>query len=314
MSTDKIKITVLGSVNLDMVVKVVRLPREGESVEGLSVENIPGGKGANQAVQSSLLDAKTWFIGCVGTDESGATLVSALREKGVRTDFVSKMSGTQSGTCAILVDPQGRNMLAYTAGANRKVETALIEKASEAITESDFLIAQNEINPDATMAGLKYAHEYGIRTILNPAPAFPLDDAIFPLIDFITPNETECETYTGILRTSDTSNTWERESAEWFLGKGVGAVCITLGGRGAYFFDGKTELFSPAFPVEAVDTTAAGDCFNAGFAVGLAKGMTLPDSLRFANACGALAASRMGAQTSIGTIEEIQEFLQKENE
>jgi ribokinase len=305
----ELKITVLGSINHDIVTKANRLPREGETVDGSGVEWIPGGKGANQALQSALLGMETWFIGCAGADESGAVLESSLSGRGVRTDYLSRLPDVQSGMCSIYVDPQGRNMLVHSPGANMMISSDHLDSASGLILESDYFIVQNEINMDAIEYGLKLARDGKAKTVLNPAPAIPLSEEIFPMVDYITPNETECEAYTGIAPDGKSLKGWCRECAEWFLRKGAGGVCITLGKDGAYYFDGETEVLSRAFPVNVVDTTAAGDCFNAGFAVGLAKGYATSDALRFANACGAICAGRMGAQPSIGTLDEVLQLI-----
>jgi ribokinase len=302
---------VLGSINHDIVSKAKRLPAVGETVEGLGVEWIPGGKGANQAVQAALLGAQTWFVGCVGEDESGSVLEASLKSRGVHTDYLYKMKEAQSGICSIFVDQGGRNMLVHSAGANMRVTGDHIEAAAQTIAGSDFLVMQNEINMDAVEYGLGLARKKGVKSILNPAPALPLKNELFAMIDFITPNETECEVYTGISRDGRTLEDWARASAEWFLDRGVGGVCITLGEEGAYYYDGREEALVGAFRIDALDTTAAGDCFNAGFAVGLAGGGKVTDTLRLANACGAVCAMRMGAQPSIGTKEEIAGFLKE---
>jgi ribokinase len=307
-----LKITVLGSINHDIVTNAERLPLEGETVNGYGVEWISGGKGANQAVQSALLGAETWFIGCVGEDESGSALRAAINDKGVNTSFLNSLPDRQSGKCSIYVDPQGRNMLVHSPGTNMMLTKEHIDSAMQVISESDFLIVQNEINMDAIEYAIQLAHEKGVRTLLNPAPALTLDEGLYAAIDYITPNETECEMYTGIAINVDESEVAYRKSAEWFLSKGVHGVCITLGRHGAYFYDGKAETYAPAFSIKAIDTTAAGDCFNAGFAVGLASGYSMKKTLQFANACGAMSAMKKGALPSIGTKEEILRFLSTE--
>jgi ribokinase len=304
-----LKITVLGSINQDIVSTAKRLPAVGETVEGLGVKWMPGGKGANQAVQAALLGAETWFVGCVGKDESGGVLEASLKNHGVNTDYLYKIADSQSGICSIFVDQGGRNMLVHSPGANMRVAGGHIEAASHVIADSDFLVMQNEINMDAVEYGLRLAHSRGVKSILNPAPALPLKNELFAMIDFITPNETECEVYTGIGRGGRTLDEWARESSEWFLERGVGGVCITLGEYGAYYRDGKEEALVEAFRIDAIDTTAAGDCFNAGFAVGLAGGANVTDTLRFANACGAVCAMRMGTQPSICSKKEVLVFL-----
>jgi ribokinase len=189
-----------------------------------------------------------------------------------------------------------------------------IDAAMRTIAGSDFLIVQNETNMDAITYALRLAHENGVKTLLNPAPAAPLEESLYAVIDYLTPNKTECETYTGVTIRGSAPLPACRDGAEWFLKKGAGSVCITLGEYGAYYYDGTTECLVPAFPVDAVDTTAAGDCFNAGFAVGLAGGQPVAEALKLANACGALAATKKGALPSISTKEEIFHFLDFEDD
>ncbi|HBU11838.1 MAG TPA: ribokinase, partial [Clostridiales bacterium] len=300
-----VKIAILGSINRDFVASASRLPKLGETVEGFGLSINVGGKGSNQAVQAASLGAKTWFIGCVGGDENGGIVKQSLADRGVIVDFLKELEGKQTGNCSIYVDRQGDNMLVYYPGANKMITTEHLDSAAHIIEGADILITQNEINRDALIHGLKIARKAGVPTLFNPAPATPTEDIVFENADYVTPNETESEVFTGLLMKDIPFVDWKKRNAEWFLKKGVRGVCITLGGKGAYYCDGTTEMDVPAFSVNPVDTTAAGDAFNAGFAYGISAGMEIGAALRLASACGALATERAGAHASIRSKREI---------
>ena len=303
------KAIVLGSINYDIVSAVERLPVKGETVKSYSTDMFVGGKGSNQAVQISMLGMKVQFIGQVGNDDMGKTVKACLKEKGVDTDGLNVSDAFRTGCATIFVDPAGDNMLAYAPGANHGISFEQIKQSAGSVTNADIFITQNEINMDAMAKGLSAAKEAGVPTILNPAPAIPLDGEIYRLIDYITPNETEAEVYTGIPLGSLPFAEWKKQSAKWFLDRGVKAVCITLGNKGSYFSDGINEYDVSAFLVNAVDTTAAGDAFNGGFAYGVAHKMPIVRCIEIGNACGALAATVLGAQNSIHNIDQIRGFL-----
>jgi ribokinase len=304
-----VRIVILGSINYDIVAKTVKLPNIGETVDGLSVDMYIGGKGSNQAVQAAMLGAQTYFIGNVGSDQQGTAVRNGLSGKGVDISFLKVSPSHRTGCASIYIDKNGDNMLVYAAGANKTISRDMVDVASKNIAESQVFITQNEINTDMVLYGLKLAKSAGVTTILNPAPAIPLDESVFGLIDYITPNETESEAYTGLLRKDMPFDVWKRESASWFLKKGVKNVCITLGEKGSYFYNGKEELSLEAFPITPVDTTAAGDAFNGGFAFGIANSWPVRKCMQIGNACGALAASTIGAQNSICPMEKVIDFL-----
>ena len=305
------KISILGSINRDYVAKTSRLPKVGETVDGFGLTVMTGGKGSNQAVQSALLGVDTWFIGCVGDDENGKVVKNGLREKGVIVDYLNELKGEQTGNCTIYVDLNGDNMLVYYAGTNRMISREQIDGAADVIRNSDIFITQNEINMDAIEYGLKLAKDAGVKTLLNPAPALPLSDELFSMLDYITPNETESEVYTGILRKDLPMDEWKRKNAEWFLNKGVKDVCITLGEQGSYYCDAENEISVDAYAIEPVDTTAAGDSFNAAFAMGMAENWDVEEALLFANACGALTSMGMGAHPSICARVAVDKFVRE---
>lgn len=307
-----VTIAVLGSINYDIVAKAARLPHVGETVDGFGTDMYLGGKGTNQAVQAQLLGAKTYFIGCVGTDTQGESVRENLKSQGVDDTFLFTLPDARTGCCVIYVDTNGDNMLVYAAGANKAITREIVDSAKERIQEAKVFITQNEVNADMVAYGLSLARSLGVTTILNPAPAAPIPDDVFPLVDYITPNETESEAYTGILRTDMPLEAWARANAEWFLKKGVKKVCITMGDKGAYYYDGTQEIIKKAFRIKAVDTTAAGDAFNGGLAYGIANGWDIEKSMLLGSACGAMAAMTIGAQNSLRPMDQVLHYLQTE--
>jgi ribokinase len=306
------RIVVLGSINYDIVASAERLPLWGETVHGSGFDIFTGGKGANQAVQAALLGHESVFIGQVGDDPQGQTVLAGIKAKGVDARFTRIVPGERTGCALITVAPDGGNMLVHTPGANHRISRNLIDDAAELIRGAGMLITQNEINQDALLYGLRAAHEAGIKVLLNPAPAVPLPPEIFSLLDYIAPNETESEVYTGIARAGKPPETWRQENARWFLDRGVKNVCITLGSQGAYFSSGREEYYCPAFPVKPVDTTAAGDSFIGGFACGIVRGWPVEKAMRFANACGSVSVMTKGAQNSIQPYQRIKAFLEEQ--
>jgi ribokinase len=305
-------IVILGSINYDIVASAERLPQRGETVSGYGFDVFTGGKGSNQAVQIALLGIKSIFIGQVGGDTQGETVLAGLRSKGVDTGFTRISTGERTGCALITVAPDGSNTLVHTPGANHSISPAMIDAAADCIRGASMLIIQNEINQDAVLYGMKLARDARVKILLNPAPAVPLPGEIFPMLDYIAPNETESETYTGIKQVGKSNEQWRRENAEWFLKRGVKNVCITLGNRGAYFFNGADEVYLPTFPIKPVDTTAAGDSFIGGFTFGITQGWPVARSIRFANACGSVAVMTKGAQNSIQGYERIAAFLREQ--
>jgi ribokinase len=305
-------IVILGSINYDIVSAVERLPLKGETVHSYGFDVFTGGKGANQAVQIALLGMRSVFIGQVGGDAQGENVLEGIRAKGVDASFAGVSPGERTGCALITVAPDGSNTLAHAPGANHRIPKDLVDSAAARIGEAEIFITQNEINQDALFYGLTLARKAGVKTLLNPAPAIPLPEELFAMLDYIAPNEVESEIYTGISRQGRSAEAWRRENAVWFLRRGVKNVCITLGAEGAYFFNGEEERYAGAFPITPVDTTAAGDSFIGGFAFGIARGWPVEKSMTLANACGAVSCETRGAQNSIGNRGQIAAFLQKQ--
>lgn len=305
------QIVILGSINYDITASAERLPARGETVAGFSVDMFGGGKGANQAVQSAQMGVPTAMIGQVGNDMQGSAVLEALKSKGINCSRIHVSETNRTGCASIYVDPNGDNMLVYAPGANHHITKEMIDNGRDVIEQAAVFITQTEINMDAVIYGLKLAREAGDITILNPAPALPLPEEVYPLVDFITPNETESEFYTGILRSDMPIEEWKEKTAQWFMDKGVKNLCVTMGEKGAFYSNGTEAISVPAFPITAVDTTAAGDSFHGGLAYGLANGYDIETCLKIGSACGALSAMTLGAQNSIQPEERVLAFLKE---
>ena len=303
------KAVVVGSINMDITASCERLPRLGETVFGYSVGMFGGGKGANQAIQCAQMGLDTKMVGQVGTDMQGETVLASMKSKGIDCTYINVSDTVLTGCAQITVDDNGDNTLVYAPGANQKIGLDIIDKARAEIESADIFITQNEINLDAAIYALKIAHEAGVPTVLNPAPAMEVPEEIFSYVDYITPNETEAEVYTGILRSEMDIETWKKKTAEWFFSKGVKTLVITMGEKGVYYATADEAMSVPAFTIKAVDTTAAGDSFHGGFAYGVANGYDTKKALQFGNACGAMTSMGLGAQNSIQPYEKIVEFM-----
>ena len=290
------KIFVVGSLNMDLTIRAPYVPKKGETVRGEGFMVTPGGKGANQAVASAKLGAKTLMVGCVG-NAFGEELVQSLQACGADTRFVERRDDVASGTAMIIVS-EGDNRILIDRGANAVTDRALVGRALSEAEEGDLLIAQLEIETDTVCYALKKAKERGMVTILNPAPAAPLPDEVFAYCDYFTPNQTEAQFYTGIFPKDEIS---AKKCAEALKSKGVKCVIITMGALGSVCISENGFTCTPAVKAKVVDTTAAGDTYVGAFAVKLSEGALEEEAMRFANAAAAVTVTRRGAQTSIPT-------------
>ena len=303
------RIVVVGSINVDLVVRVATLPRPGETVLGGRFASVPGGKGANQAVAAARAGGRTTFVARVGDDSMGQAAIEAFRAEGIETDFITITPECPTGVALILVDAAGENSIAVAGGANDRLSTDDIERARPAIEAADVLLLQLEVPLEAVAHAVTIARAAGTRVILNPAPARPLPAAILARVDILTPNETEGESLASQGDAPAPSAADADALAGTLLGLGPRAVVVTRGAAGALVATAEDRTHVPAFPVEPRDTVAAGDVFNGCLAVMLAEGLDLVAATRFAAAAAAISVTREGAQTSAPRRGEIEAFL-----
>jgi ribokinase len=300
------KITVIGSSNTDLVVKAPKLPAPGETVLGSEFIIAPGGKGANQAVAVARLGGDVKFVAKLGMDEFGDQRLEDFRRDGMDTRFVFRDEESPSGVALIFVDDAGENMIVAAQGANAKLSPDDVNKARKSITSADMVVLQLETTMEVVEHSVAIAAENSVPVILNPAPGRKLETGLIERIDYLTPNETEAEILTGVRVTDDNAAV---KAGSRLLELGAGNVIITMGKRGAMLINAKESSFIPAFVVDAVDATAAGDAFNGGLAYALATGHDLKSAIRLANAVAALAVTKMGAQPSMPTRDQLERFL-----
>lgn len=295
------KILVVGSINMDLVVRVPHPPVPGETVLGGDFNTFPGGKGANQAVAAARMGGDVTMVGRVGNDDFGNTLIQGLLENQVKTTRVTKDASAPSGIAMIAVADDGENLIVVASGANMNVSVEDLTKARELMREADLLLLQLETPVKVVSAAVEMAKAYDLPVVLNPAPAQPLEKSLLAKIDVITPNENELAVLSG--------ETDQEAGIKKLLDWGVKNLVITLGAKGARVVTGGVDQVLPAFKVNAVDTTAAGDAFNGALAVALAEGKTLLEAVSDGMAAGALAATKHGAQPSLPTREAVIDFL-----
>lgn len=309
MSQQKL-IYVFGSSNTDMVVKSPKLPVPGETVIGGEFLMNPGGKGANQAVAAARLGGNVFFVGKTGNDLFGKQAVQQFRRENIRTEFVATDSRLPSGVALINVDEKGENSIAVAPGANAALTTGDVAPALSRLTAEDLVLIQLEIPVDVVTYVIHQSADAGARVILNPAPAQKLSPDTLARLFLITPNESEAELLTGI-RVTDPGSA--RQAAEVLRETGCENVIITLGARGAYLSSGEISEIIPTVPVTAVDTTAAGDCFNGALVVALAEGKDLRTAVQFACRAAAISTTQMGAQSSLPTRKTVETILLTES-
>jgi ribokinase len=302
-------VVVVGSLNMDLVVRVPRMPAPGETIFGSDFQTFPGGKGANQAVAAARLGAQVTMIGRVGADAFGERLLANLKTEDVDVTHVQSDQEAATGIAMITVDESGQNSIIVASGANMQLTPQDVATAWRSIEQVDVVVMPLEVSLPCIEQAARLAGASGARVVLNPAPAQHLSDDLLRRVDLLAPNESE----TALL-TQMAVNTIEQaeQAARALQAKGVGAVVLTLGSRGALLLDGESPgRHLPAHTVEVLDTTAAGDAFVAALAVGLAEGASLDKAARLANAAGALAVTRMGAQPAMPTRTEVDQLLQQ---
>ncbi|MGG4483247.1 ribokinase [Paenibacillus illinoisensis] len=290
------KICVIGSSSMDLVVTSSRRPGAGETVLGESFKTVPGGKGANQAVAAARLGGEVTMIGRVGDDAFGQDILNNFKANAVNTQNVKPVTHSESGTAHIIL-AEGDNSIVFVEAANREVTPEYVNQAAEAIRNADIVLIQQEIPEETVVRVSSLCAEYGTPLLLNPAPARTVPQEVIDNAAYITPNEHEAE----IL--------FQGMSPAEALRKYPNKLFITEGSKGVRYFDGAEEILVPTYKVEAVDTTGAGDTFNAALAVALAEGKPLQESIRFANRAASLSVTKFGAQGGMPTRDEVEESL-----
>ncbi|MEW6686286.1 MAG: ribokinase [Candidatus Edwardsbacteria bacterium] len=301
------KIVVVGSSNTDMVIKVPRLPMPGETLLGSDFFIAAGGKGANQAVAIARLGGDVSFVARIGKDSFGEESISNLINEGIDVRFIVRENEAHSGVALIFVDSNGENQIVVAPGSNSKLSPYDVYQAEEVIKNCYVLLVQLEIPLSAVYSAIELAKKYDKLIILNPAPAKEIEPAFLSQIHVLTPNEHEVSILSGIdVKDEHTA----KESAYALIDKGVENVVVTMGGSGTLIVNKVgSELIHPP-KVKPVDTTAAGDAFNGALAFALARNDNLSDAVRFANFTAALSVTRMGAQPSLPTFNEVVEFME----
>ena len=300
------KILVIGSSNTDMTIKLKKIPKPGETVIGGKFSTAAGGKGANQAVAAARAGGNVTFIARVGSDVFGATAVEGFKNDGINVDFVIKDKAEPSGVALIFVDDQGENSIAVASGANAALSPQDIENCSDIISKSDVLLMQLETPIETIKTAAKIAKNNNIKVILNPAPARELDKELLSNVSIFTPNEIEAEFFVGFPITNEDD---VKRAAKKMLEFGIETVIITMGPKGSIIVSNEITKKIPAFSVEALDTTGAGDVFNGALAVGLNEGMNISDAVVFASSASALSVTKIGAQTSAPFRVDINNFI-----
>ena len=299
-------VLVVGSLNMDLVVRAERMPGPGQTLIGHGFQTVPGGKGANQAVAAARLGAKTFMVGRVGGDSFGSALVEALEASKVRTDYLEIDEMEANGVALIVVDDRGENSIVVAPGANANVTPDDVRTADAAWDAASHVVLQLEIPLDAVECTLDTAREKGVTSVLDAGPAMKVPMELLRKADILSPNESETE---ALIDRKVTDLDSARDAAKCFLDNGIGTVVLKLGDDGCFVATDSDMTHIPARKVKAVDTTAAGDAFTAALAVSLAEGKALLDAARYATAVGALAVTGFGAQPSLPTRERVEEFI-----
>jgi ribokinase len=308
MGQNEPKIVVVGSSNMDLVVKSPRIPAKGETILGGDFIMTPGGKGANQAVAVAKLGAEVYFVAKLGDDIFGRQSLSNFQKVGIHTDYVEQTKQAPSGVALITVDDAGDNVIVVAPGANLKLSPEDVKKVQPVIASSGAVAAQLEVPLETVEFAVRLANDASVPFILDPAPAQKLSDEFLRMVDVLTPNETEAGILTGMNVTDEDS---ALAAAKELLQRGVKAVILTMGAKGYLLATKGAAEFVPSVKVDAVDATAAGDAFTGSLAVGLAQGKTLKDAALFANHVAALSVTKMGAQSSMPDAVQVENFVKK---
>lgn len=301
------KLVVLGSVNADHILQVPHFPKPGETLLGSNYQIVPGGKGANQAVAAARLGANTTFIATVGDDLFGTFIVKEFIKDNIETKAIHSIANTPTGIAMIQIAQNGENSIAISAEANAHLTPEIVNQHQEIIASANYLLVQLETPIESILTAIKIAKKNNTKVILNPAPARELTKEFLSYVDIITPNETETKILTKIDVTDEES---ARKAANKFHSYGIKTVLITLGAQGVWYSEQNIAgKIYPGFKVDAKDTTAAGDTFNGALIAALLNGKDMVASIRFAHAAAAIAVTKIGAQSSIPTLNDVNLFL-----
>ena len=300
------RVTVVGSFMFDLVARAPRRPKTGETLIGDSFGMFIGGKGANQAIAASRLNALVCMVGRLGDDLFGNQFLDKFSDEKINTDFVIQDKNNGTGVGMPLIDASGDNSIVIIPRANTALSAKNINQGYEAIANSDILLLQLEVPIEASQRAAEIAKENSTIVILNPAPAREIPDTLLDLVDILTPNESETEILSGISATTEKE---AKEAARILMDKGVETVILTLGSRGSLLLTATVESFFPANQVGVVDTTAAGDAFCGALAASLANGSTIEEAVKTGNAAGALAVTKLGAEPSLPKKADLDRFL-----
>jgi ribokinase len=301
-------ITVVGSFAVGMTIRTSRMPVFGETLAGSDFDMGPGGKGSNQAVGAARLGASSSFAGIIGADKLGEIATDLYAREGVDTTYLRKTSQMATGVGFIIINHAGANGIILDMAANTLLDAAFVDGVESQIARSDVVMTVLEIPVVAAARAMELGRKHSVRTILNPAPATRLDDAVLKQVDYLTPNETELRVLLG-LSPDDPAPT--EELAGQLHDHGAGSLIITLGEKGALILTGHHAEYIPGVAVDVVDTTGAGDAFNAGLAVALAEGKPLIEAVRYANCAGAIACTRLRVIPALGRRAMVDEFYSK---
>ena len=295
---EKPVITVVGSFAVGMFIRTKRMPVFGEALVGSDFGMGPGGKGSNQAVGVARLGAKSYFANIIGNDKLGEIATSLYTAEGVDTLYLEKTDKMATGVGFIILNEAGENGIILDMGSNKLVDTRFVDGIEEQISKSDVVMSVLEIPVEAAARAMKLGRKHGVRTILNPAPATRLPNDVLKTVNYLTPNESELRILMDLAPDDPTSTS---ELAIQLYQAGVENLIVTMGEKGALIISGEGQTEVPGASVDVIDTTGAGDAFNAGLAVAVAKGWDLVEAVKFANCAGALSCSKLGVIPALGT-------------
>jgi ribokinase len=302
-------VVVVGSLTADVTAVTKKLPKRGETVLGHELTLVSGGKGSNQAVMAARMQVPTWMVGSIGNDQFKTIVLDSLKENEVHTEDVTVFDDEKTGIAHIRVDETGDNDIVIVPQANLRTDKAKVDQFFEKKLPVNVLLLQLEISVDTTAYAAKRGKEEGLTVILDPAPAAELPEELYQYIDYITPNETEASILTGIeVKDFESAN----QAAQIFLDLGVKNAIITLGEKGVLIKNNEGLLQLPAYKVQAVDTTAAGDAFTGTFGACLSNGFALEEAIKMSSIAGALTVTKLGAQPALPTYEEIKQFAESQ--